>query len=74
MRIGGLPFVAVNVTNLYQPLQCYHENMTFTGAQLNAQVTFAQNWLALLQVSSGSYIQFSCVAAGVIRVNGTYEV
>lgn len=74
MRVGGLPFFPANVTNQWHPMQCYHENITFTGAQLTAQISVNQNWLALLQVSSGSYLTFNCVAAGVIRVNGIYEV
>lgn len=74
MRVGGLPFVSAIVTNQWHPMQCYHENITFTGAQLTAQISANQNWLSLLQVSSGSYLTFNCVASGIIRVNGIYEV
>lgn len=74
MRIGGLPFTSANITNQFQPLSCYHENITFSGNPIQAQIAAAQSIMSLLQAASGAYTAFACVASGKIRINGSYEI
>lgn len=74
-RVGGLPFTAVNTTNLYYAVTLWHYEMTFANTGLTAFIAPNTNYIQFNSPVSNAIPSSPAVeAAGQVMVTGSYFI